>query len=77
MMPRDNIEVVRQHQMMVAWIRLREMKKLKETEPNGQLTSPYKNSKLLLIKILIIIKIIKMILLLIIIYIYIYIYIYE
>ena len=26
MMPNDNIEVVRQHQMVVAWIRLRQMK---------------------------------------------------
>ena len=49
MMPNDNIEVVHQHQMVVAWIRLRQMKKLKET-------------KLLLIKILIIIEITKMIL---------------
>ena len=39
MMPNDNIEVVRQHQMVVAWIRLRQMKKLKETKPNGELTS--------------------------------------
>ena len=39
MMPNDNIEVVRQYQMVVAWIRLRWMKKLKETKPNGQFTS--------------------------------------
>ena len=31
MMPNDNIKVVHQHQMVVAWIRLRQMKKLKET----------------------------------------------
>ena len=46
--------------MVVTWIRLRQMKKLKETKPNGQFTR--KNSKLLLIKFLIIIKIIKMVL---------------
>ena len=46
MMPNDNIEVVPQHQMVVAWIRLRQMKILKETKPNGQL----KNSKLFLFK---------------------------
>ena len=31
--------IVRQHQMVVAWIKLRLMKKLKETKPKGQLTS--------------------------------------
>ena len=30
-MPNDNIEAVRQHQMVVAWVRLRHMKKWKET----------------------------------------------
>ena len=40
MMPNDNIKVVCQHQMVVGWIRLRQMiKKLKERKPNGQLTS--------------------------------------
>ena len=39
MMPNDNMDQVRQQQMVVAWIRLRKMKKLKETKPNGQLTS--------------------------------------
>ena len=53
MMPNDNIQVVRQYYMVVTWIRLRQMKKLKETKPNGQFTR--KNSKLLLIKFLIII----------------------
>ena len=38
MMPNRNIQVVRQHQIVVPWIRLRQMKKLKETKPNGQLT---------------------------------------
>ena len=38
-LPQYYIEVVRQHQMVVAWIKLRQMKKLKETKPNGQLTS--------------------------------------
>ena len=61
MIPNDNIEVVLQRQMVVAWIRLRQMKKLKETKPNDQ-NLPHKNSKLLLIKILLIIEIIKMIL---------------
>ena len=61
MIPNDNIEVVLQRQMVVTWIRLRQMKKLKETKPNDQ-NLPHKNSKLLLIKILLIIEIIKMIL---------------
>ena len=36
MMPNVNIKVVRQHQMVVVWIRLRHMKRLKETKINGQ-----------------------------------------
>ena len=56
MMQNDNIEVVHQHQMVVAWIRLRQMKKLKETKLNNL---PHKNSKLFLIKILVIVKMIK------------------
>ena len=39
MMPNDNIEVVRQNQMMVPWIGLRQMKKLKKAKPSGELTS--------------------------------------
>ena len=46
--------------MVVAWIRLRYMKKLKETKPNGQLI--HENNKLLLIKIIITIEIIKIML---------------
>ena len=46
--------------MMVAWIRLRKMKKLKKTKPNDQLTR--KSSKLLLIKVIIITEMIKVIL---------------
>ena len=62
MMTNDNIKVVRQDQIVVTWIRLRQMKTLKkEAKPNSQLTS-VKNSKLLLIKILVIIKIMKMVL---------------
>ena len=36
--PNDGIKVVRQPQMVVAWIMLGHMKKLKEPKPNGQLT---------------------------------------
>ena len=50
MMPNDNIEAVRQHQMVVAWIRLRHMKKLKETKTNGQVNLPHKDSKVFLFK---------------------------
>ena len=35
----NNIEVVRRHQVVVAWIRLRETKKLREPKPGLQLTS--------------------------------------
>ena len=52
-MANDNIEVV-------AWIRLRQTKKLKKQ--NQTINLPHKNRKLLLIKILIIIEIIKIIL---------------
>ena len=61
MMPNDNIEAARQHQLVVVWIRLRQMKKLKKKQ-NQKVNLPHKNSKLLLMKILIIIKLIKMIL---------------
>ena len=62
MMTNDNIKEVRQGQIVVTWIRLRQMKTLKEeAKTNSQLTS-VKNSKLLLIKILVIIKIMKMVL---------------
>ena len=37
MIPNDNIKVVRQHQMVVTLIGLRQMKKLKETKSNDQL----------------------------------------
>ena len=37
-MSNDNIEEVHQHQMVVAWIKSRQIKKFKETNPNGQLT---------------------------------------
>ena len=43
----DNITVVCQHQMVVAWIRLK-LIKLQETKANSQLT--HKNSKLFLFK---------------------------
>ena len=39
MIPNDNIEVLGEHQMVVTWIGLRQMNKVKETKPNGQLTS--------------------------------------
>lgn len=35
----NNIEVVRRHQVVIAWIRLRETKKLREPKPGLQLTS--------------------------------------
>ena len=38
MMPNDDVEVVRQHKMVVMLIRLRQMNKLKESKPNDQLT---------------------------------------
>ena len=38
MMPNDKIEVVRQQQMVVEWISLRQMKKLKEAKPNNRST---------------------------------------
>ena len=41
-MPNDNVKVVRQHEMAVAWIRLRHMKKFKKQNR--------KNSKLFLFK---------------------------
>ena len=48
MMTNDNIEVVHQHQMVVAWIRLRQTRKLKEAKQTVNL--PQKYSKLFLIK---------------------------
>ena len=48
MMANDNIEVVHQHQMVVAWIRLRQTRKLKEAKQTVNL--PQKYSKLFLIK---------------------------
>ena len=60
MMPNDNTKVVRQHKMVVDWVRVRQIKKLKET--NQTVNLPHKNSKLFLIKILVIMKIIKLIL---------------
>ena len=36
MRPYDNKEVVHQYKMVVAWISLKQMKKLKETKPNSQ-----------------------------------------
>ena len=38
MMSCDNFEVVRQHQVVVASIRERELRKLRETKANSQLT---------------------------------------
>ena len=65
MMPNDNIEVVRQHQMVVAWIRLRHVRKLKETKTKINLL--HKNSNCSCSKSLVIIKVIKMILIIIVI----------
>ena len=48
MMTNDNIEVVHQHQIVVAWIRLRQTRKLKEAKQTVNL--PQKYSKLFLIK---------------------------
>ena len=48
MMANDNIEVVHQHQMVVAWIRLRQTRKLKEAKQTVNLSQKY--SKLFLIK---------------------------
>ena len=39
MMLYDNIEVVHQHQVVVAWIQLRKTKKWKEPKMNSQLTT--------------------------------------
>ena len=39
MIPYDNIEVVRQHQVVVAWIRSRKIKKLREPKTNNN--TPY------------------------------------
>ena len=58
MVPNANVKVAH-HQMVVEWIRLRQTKKLKETKPNGQLTSRTVNCSGS--EILVIIKVIKMI----------------
>ena len=42
----DNTKVVRQHQMVVTWIRLRHMKRFNETKPNGfKISSNFKSNK--------------------------------
>ena len=49
MMPNDNTEVVRRYQMVVAWIRLREMRKFKKKQ-DQKVNLHHKNSKLFLFK---------------------------
>ena len=49
-MSNDNIEVLHQHQVVVAWVRLRHTEKLKETKINFLRTVSHKKSKLFLCK---------------------------